>query len=540
MLKFLRKRENVKKIMWVLALLIIPAFVLWGSGSSVRQKGLPKYAGEIFGRKVSFNQYEASYLACRNQAILIHGDNFNQVAKALNLEETAWERLILLYHAKKEKIRVSDREVIDFIGKMPAFQKDDRFSQDRYNLLLDYVFRTNSRDFEEQIRGTLKINKLREKIIDKVSLNDEEIKEEYRRENEKAKVFYILIEPQQFIEEIHPSYEEKKEYYQSRKDEFKKPDQVNLQYLAFYLEGALSGIEVTEEEIGNYYREHIEDFTRKDKKDKEITTPLEEVKAQIKEVLKQEKAYALQEDKAWQIADEIANNSALFKETAEKNQLKIKETGFFGPQDVIPEVGLSYELLNAAFSMKVSEVSDVIETPQGFFIIKLKEKKESYIPALEEAEKELEQAVIKEKSWQLAKDKGEEYFKQIKKMMQEQKMSFSKAAESLSLAVKETERFARIDYIPGIGDSAEFAQAAFGLKPGEISDLFSISKGYCVLSLIDISPFDEETFTREKETFSQRALLRKQTVFLNNWLEDLKRQANLLSNLGELKNRSLP
>ena len=51
LLKFLRKKKNMKLIIWGLAILIIPAFVLWGAGAS-RNKGKgPNYAGKIFNRK---------------------------------------------------------------------------------------------------------------------------------------------------------------------------------------------------------------------------------------------------------------------------------------------------------------------------------------------------------------------------------------------------------------------------------------------------------------------------------------------------------
>ncbi len=145
MLRFLRKRGNMKKIMWTLAILIIPAFVLWGSGSSIRSKGLPKYAGKIFGKKISLRQYEASLLAFRNQALLVYGEDFDKVAKFLDLDKEAWERLILLYQAKKERVKVTDEEVINFIEKLPLFQKEGRFNRERYNILLDYAFRTSPR-----------------------------------------------------------------------------------------------------------------------------------------------------------------------------------------------------------------------------------------------------------------------------------------------------------------------------------------------------------------------------------------------------------
>ena len=537
MLNVLRKRGNLKKIMWGLAILIIPAFVLWGSGSSIRSSGLPKYAGEIFGKRISFRQYEASFQAARREALLIYGEDFNKVAKFLNLEKEAWQRLILLYQAKKERIKVSDEEVINFIQKLPFFQKEGRFSQERYNVFLDYAFRISPRDFEEQIRETLKIDQLKNKFISKVKLSDEETEKVYKNENEKAKVFYVFLDPQKFTEGIHPSYEQLEDYYQGRMAEFKEPAQVNVEYIALYFDRDRPKIDISEEEIQSYYQEHPEQFPVKDKTDEENIESLEEVRTQIKERLTQEKVKVVLEDRIWQISDDITEDPLSFEETAKKNHLEVNRTGFFGPQQFIPEIGLCYEFLNAAFSLEIGQVSNAIETPKGYFIIKMKEKKETYIPPLEEVKEKVEKALIKQKSWQLANNKGEELLSQIKKFVEEKKINFSKAAEKLSLAVKETERFTRSNYIAGIGQSPEFSQAAFALKPGEISDLIIVPNGYCILSLKNIIPVDQEEFAREKEEFSKKLLARKKETFYQIWLAKLKRDANLVNNIEKLRKK---
>jgi len=499
MLKFLRKRENVKKIMWGLALVIIPAFVLWGAGSATRSGDRAKYAGRIFGKKVSFEQYRAAFLACKNEALLIYGENFNQMAKFLNLENKAWERLIQLNQVRKEKIGVSDKEVIGFIQNLPFFQKEGRFNQERYKLLLEHFFHTDLRDFEEQIRESLKLDKLRNRLISKVGLSDEEIEELYKNEHQLAKASFVLVEPQSFKDQVHPAYEELEQYYQEHKAEFKKPEQVNVQYIALYFDRDLPPAETNEEEL--------------------------------KEAL---------EDKIWQLADEIGDDPASFEDTAKQNQLEVRETGFFGPQDVIAEIGLSYEFLNAAFTLKLDQISNVIETPKGYFVIKIKEKKEPHIPALDKIKEAVEEALTLQKSRELAQKKAQDLASQLKQLMEEKALSFARAAEKLTLNIEETEKFSRISYIPGIGQSPEFARAAFALKPGSASDAIAVPNGYCILSLKEIIPIDEEKFAQEKEEFAKELLERKKDVFYKIWLAGLKKKANLEDNIAKLKTSKNP
>jgi len=193
MLKALRKKETVKKIFIILAIVIIPAFVFWGSGSVLRskQKGMPNYAGKIFNKKVSFPEYQASLNAAKNQAIMQFGDNFYKVKKYLNLNQQAWERLILGFEAKKRDLNVSNQELVTQIRQIGFFQKDNKFNQKLYETTINYVFRTTPRDFEEQMRDSLMIAKLYEQVIQDVNVTEQEILKAYKQEFEKVKVSFL-------------------------------------------------------------------------------------------------------------------------------------------------------------------------------------------------------------------------------------------------------------------------------------------------------------------------------------------------------------
>ena len=93
MLKTLRHKKVAKKILITLAAIIIPAFVLWGSGSIIRSNKGPNYAGLLFGRKISFEKYNDSLVACKNQAIIQFGDNFYEIQKYMTLS-----RHVYSYH----------------------------------------------------------------------------------------------------------------------------------------------------------------------------------------------------------------------------------------------------------------------------------------------------------------------------------------------------------------------------------------------------------------------------------------------------------
>jgi len=187
MLRLLRNKKTAKRIWIGLAIVIMPAFLFWGLGSAVRSKEESAFIGKINGKKITLLEYKDALSAVRNAAIIRFGDRFDEIQKEINLEAQAWERLLLIYEAKKYKLTASDREVIESIESYAFFQRKGNFDNRTYNDLLRYVFRTPARTFEEQMRENIIIVKLYNKITENITLNDKEIRDEYIKATTKEK-----------------------------------------------------------------------------------------------------------------------------------------------------------------------------------------------------------------------------------------------------------------------------------------------------------------------------------------------------------------
>jgi peptidyl-prolyl cis-trans isomerase D len=517
--------------MWIIAILVVPAFLLWGSGSVIRSKGNIRFAGTIFGKRISLRDYAQSLSACRNQAKLIYGDKFSDVAEYLNLKEQAWTRLILLYQAKREKISVKDDEVINWIKSSPLFQKDGRFSRSRYNLILQYLLRVQPRKFEEELRDSLKIAKLREAVVREVNVTEDEVKVAYRRKYEKREVSYILIESKDFKEKLTLTEEELKNYYEDNREEFRLPEQVNVEYLNLAFDKFKGQVSISDEDIKDYYNTHLKEFIipsqeAKEKNKEPKYRSLSEVKDNIKSNLIFQEAKHKAQIKASQIIEDLIDEPD-FEKIAQKYAVSFGETGFFAPQESIPGVGFSYQFAKEAFELAKDEISEIITTPTGLYIIRLKEKKASYIPSFEEAKTKIEEAVRRIKAKELARKKAEEILPKLKES------NFEDVAKELSLTIKKSEPFTREGYIPDIGEAPAFSWAAFNLKIGQISKAVSTPKGYCLLRLDNIREIDEKKYTQEKKELKTALLKQKKEQYFQNWLLKLKEEANLSSNLGE-------
>lgn len=334
MLKILRNRKTAKKIWIGLAIIIIPAFTMWGFGGSSRDKKDSASVGKIAGKNVSSLELRDSLTAVRTMAIMQFGDRLGEIEQYLNFEGQAWERLALLYEAKKRHINASDKEVIDQIQNAAYFQNQGVFNNRIYQEALRYVLRVQPRTFEEQTRQNLILAKLYKEITKDLKLNDETIRQEYLKTNQELNIYYIASEFKEFSQSLKPSEQEIKDYYAQNKEMFKEPpvsDQParipELDQIHERVKGALI------------------DQTAKEKTLKRINECAEKLK---------------QKD---------------FKSAAAACKLKSGETDYFKSNGTIPQLGVGRIFWDNAINLKDNQPSGVISNTNGHYIIKLKSLK---------------------------------------------------------------------------------------------------------------------------------------------------------------------
>jgi len=92
------------------------------------------------------------------------------------------------------------------------------------------------------------------------------------------------------------------------------------------------------------------------------------------------------------------------------------------------------------------------------------------------------------------------------------------------------------EYLPNIGPSSEFQNAAFNLKDkNRISPVIYTQQGFYILKLDEFVPIDEQKFKSEKAEFKTKLLEDKRKEFFNNFFEELKKKANLQDNVSKMK-----
>lgn len=169
-----------KNIYWIAGVMVV-GMVLWLATSAVTVSTTqPESAGTLFGRSVPATDYIKALQASNHQAVLSYGDQMQQNISMDQLQEQAWERVLLLSEAKRKGIKVSDQEVVQEMQALPIFQDSDgRFDQQGYQIVMQYTLGTTPRAFEEEMRENLMIQKLVQQAIGEPAATEEEIKKRF-------------------------------------------------------------------------------------------------------------------------------------------------------------------------------------------------------------------------------------------------------------------------------------------------------------------------------------------------------------------------
>ena len=466
MLKALRNKKTAKKIWIILAILIIPAFCLWGFGSAVRGREKSAFQGKVFGKSITTQEYLKNYKAIRDQYLIRLGEEeLAKLEKHLNLEAQAWDRIILLAEAKRKKIKVSNKEVVDFIKRYSFFQKEGKFNHELYQEILTYVFRMNPRAFEEEIRDNLIIAKLYQEITQEITVTEDEIKNAYISENEQISLDYISASTENFLDQVTVEKEELLDYYNKNPEAFRKPLSYNLEYI------------------------------RVDNKDKQTI------------------------NKIMQLLNQGSGLSDLVKNT----DLEIKETGLFSTNEPIPQIGWSTEILKMLPKLKPGGETwpQPIQTDaDAAYFVRLKERKEPYTPGLNEIKDKVSQGLRQDKVNQITKEKLDACRKKA------EISGIASAAKEFNLRADKTELFKRQSYVEGLCDSDIFFAAVQNLKGDQISQVIKTPSGVCIVKLNQRIKPSEEEFEEKKQAFSRRLLGERQQNYFRQFLTELKNKPN--------------
>jgi peptidyl-prolyl cis-trans isomerase D len=345
---------------------------------------------------------------------------------------------------------------------MPGLQENGQFiGEARYRELLR-VQRPplTPRQFEDQIRNALVLEKLRATLTGWISLTDQELQQEYRRRNEKVKLQIVSLPISGFDSQVTVSESEMASAFESNKEKYRIPERRKIRYMLLDLETARAKATVTDAQVqAEYNRRSPEYTTQEEIRASHILLRTEgkkeeEVRATAEGVLKQARAGADFAGLAKKYSDDEANRD------------QGGDLDFFTRGRMVPE----FE--DVAFKLTPGQISDLVKTQYGFHIIKLVDKKPGSVKPLSEVRQQIME--------QLRADAAAEQLGQLAQRLEGEirtKADLERSAKSQGLTIQESGFFGRNDLVPGLGLAPAVADRAFQMGDNDVSGAVRASRG---------------------------------------------------------------
>jgi peptidyl-prolyl cis-trans isomerase D len=246
------------------------------------------------------------------------------------------------------------------------------------------------------------------------------------------------------------------------------------------------------------------------------TRPLDEVRTQIQEQLAQQQADQQITDRARQLETRIKDPGDL-TEAAGETGLMVQESGLFQRGDPVPGLGSAPQVSAAAFTLADGAVSGPLTAQRGVVFITVSNKKDPYVPMLEEVKERVRQDAIRAKAAELSKQRATELAAGLKSAS-----NFAAAAKAQGLEAKDTDLVTRGAALPDVGANPDVDKVAFSLPVGGVSDPIATSSGTVIVKVVQRDVITPEQVKNGSEAFRAELLNERRTQFFTAYMGKAK------------------
>jgi peptidyl-prolyl cis-trans isomerase D len=622
MLDRMRRHKNWLK--WSLAivvltfvLLYIPDFVQTtptGTGAGPRE-----VLAEINGRTVSAGDFQQRYLSQVQAYRQQFGGSLNdQLLRQLGIDQQILSQMIDeqvgLIEAEQSGISVSDDELAQQIFSIPGLQENGQFiGEQRYEqLLLSQNPPMTKAQFEESLRRSMVLDKLRAALTDWMAVSDGDVQREYNQRNEKVKLQVVALTEVKFRSGVTVTDADIASHFEAHKAEYRVGEQRKVKYILLDRDQARLKVSVPPSDIERYYNGNIQQYQTPEqvkashillktdgkdeatvrKKAEEVlkgvnsggdfaalarkysedegskanggdldyfgrgrmvpefenvaftlapgqvsdlvksqfgfhiikvidkrpgaTTPLDQVRSQIQDQLSLQQADQRISEQAAQVASRIKDMTDL-EPVARELQLMVQESGYFQREDPVPGLGAAPQVASAAFTLQGTAASAPLGTARGPVFIAVSERKDPYVPMLDEVKERVREDLIKSRATEASRQRASAVAAALKSAK-----DFAAAAKAEGVEAKDTELVARGAALPDIGVSPEVDRVAFTLPAGSVSDPIQTTDGTVIVRVVQRDDVTPDELRQGQEAFRAELLNERRSRFFAAYMGKAK------------------
>jgi len=440
----------------------------------------------------------------------------------------------LVVEAKRMGLKANEDDVRDELqhGRYAAtlFPNGNFIGDEAYQNLLAQNDMTPTM-FEQSVMDDILTRKLVNLVTSGATVSDKDVRDQFEKENTKAKFNYAVLSQEELRKGLHPTDEELKAYYEHNKATYTNsiPEKRKIQYAFLDRTKVLDKVTVSPQELQAYYDQHRDEYRVPEQVKVShilIKTPapgpdgkvdpkaVDTARKQTEDLLKQLEAGAKFEDLAKKYSDDPGSAK------------QGGELGWIGRGRTVPE----FE--KVAFSLPKGQTSGLVQSSYGFHIIRVEDKQDAHLKSLAEVKDKIEPLIKQQKASRIVDDESNNLLDQARSG------GVEKAAAALGLTVVNTDFVSKSDVLPGIGTNPQFMDEVFSAPEKGGPELAQLSQGYAVYEVEAIKPpatpsFEEIRTRVENEFKNERAnaLLSQKTQELSDRAKaehDLKRAAKEL------------
>ncbi|MFH1334686.1 MAG: SurA N-terminal domain-containing protein [Pseudomonadota bacterium] len=438
-------------IAWIIVSAVCITFALWGVHSYLYSNEQSQVVAKVNGVKISQQKLESMFNRLRRQQAAQLGPNSNLSQKQSRLlKQVALKALVsnlLLSQATvKNGFRAGPDLVENAIATMPVFQVHGIFSSTRFEQVLTSML-FSQEEFFEQLRQTIITNQFKIGMAASEFALPFETDRTIQLVNQKRDLGYVIIPAKRFLNQISLSKKETMDYYKAHQDAFSTKEAVSIEYLELSVPQLMQKIHPTEQQLQQYYKANIATYTLPAQWQLAhifISVPVhasqkevDQARAKIDAISKEIQSGKSFEALASQSSTGAAQNSSYPWATAAEMNDAVSE--------VLPNL------------KHIGDVSNVIQTQQGFEIIKLLGKKPSKIRLFAEVKDNVSKAYRQQQAEQQFPNLNDE----LANLTYEDPDTLNTAAKKLALKIQATDLFTKDGEHMGIEKNPQIVQAAF-------------------------------------------------------------------------------
>lgn len=411
-------RKSQRWLLWLLLIVVVITFVFWGSKPSRMFSIAPTTKLSSFdGQKITFEDLQRAKGAARVHLVM-YGYPLSEMNDGF-LTTQAVSHIVNYRKAEKAGVTVDNsmlqNTLRSFVPPSASPEAYERYVASTFGV-------SNTREFEEDVRQILAIS---------LSAGDSQLsffepKNEkdldYVSSNVKADIRYVTFTHIAKLEEAGKlvTSNDVQTLYDKDPSAFAQPDK--YRFLCANFKAETNKVQYSENDIKDYFDLYQGDFTKTNEFGETVDMEFDEAKSQVISAFLLERANEDVQERAYAFRDKVATKEELsseelendFREAAKAESIQVQDSFTLPVGDVPPTVVNGSQIAKLVEEEPVGTL-DVYEASDSLYQVYLVvARSEAYEPTFEEAEKDVRQACVTAKAYELAKGDAEAFFAKVK------------------------------------------------------------------------------------------------------------------------------